>query len=97
MNMKCLNCENEIEQAGVPYCSRECFREHGLDETVEEEEEEEEPEDYDDYQQEEYYVDNVECNQCGEIYSYNDMSPDYVKAGYCSQNCAEVAGWFERQ
>lgn len=47
-------------------------------------------------EQDEYYADDVECINCGEHYSYTDMSPEYVKAGYCSHGCAEQAGYFEK-
>jgi len=30
--MKCLNCQKQIKTPGVPYCSKECWKKHGLGE-----------------------------------------------------------------
>jgi hypothetical protein len=35
------------------------------------------------------------CSHCGEEYVFSDQSPDYVKAGFCSRDCAEVSGFFK--
>ena len=36
----------------------------------------------------------TQCVNCKETYEYSDMSPDHVKAGYCSRGCAEHKGYF---
>lgn len=63
-----------------------------------EEENEPEPDCYDEDVDvpDEYHVTNVECAVCRQPYGYSDLSPEYVKAGYCSQGCAEAGGHFDR-
>jgi len=44
----------------------------------------------------EYHVTDMKCRQCRQLYNYSDLSPNYVKGGYCSQGCAEAGGYFDR-
>lgn len=65
-------------------------------EDLSEEEPEPDPRDMDDYDDEvanEWHAEN-DCIKCGTRYHMSDMSPDYVKGGYCSRGCAEAGGYF---